>query len=126
MNISQIRYKNAQYLAELAGGVGAVAEKLGKSQPQVSHLLAETPVKNIGNKIAGQFEEAFNKPEGWLSDLHPELWGEVPEADNATGAIDGLREEAISFARIFQTLPREQRTILVNTAQAFIDLVKHK
>jgi len=124
MNISQIRYKNAQYLAELAGGIGAVAEKLGKAQPQISHLLAETPVKNIGNKIALQFEEAFNKPVGWLSDLHPELWGEVPEADNATGAIDGLTEEAISFARIFQTLPREQRTILVNTAQAFIDSAK--
>ena len=126
MNISQIRYKNAQHLAKLAGGIGTVAEKLGKAQPQVSHLLAETPVKNIGNKIARQFEEAFNKPNGWLDNLHPELWGEVPEVENAAGAIDGLTEEAISFARVFQTLPREQRTVLVNTAQAFIDSAKCK
>ncbi|MDF1583630.1 MAG: LysR family transcriptional regulator [Methyloprofundus sp.] len=126
MNISQIRYKNAQYLAELAGGISAVAEKLGKAQPQVSHLLAENPVKNIGNKIARQFEEAFNKPEGWLDNLHPELLGEVPEVDNAKDAIDGLTEEAISFARIFQTLPQEQRAVLINTAEAFIDSAKYK
>ena len=48
MNISEIRLKNARDLAA-PGGISAMAERLGKSQPQVSHLMGDNPIKNIGN-----------------------------------------------------------------------------
>ena len=70
MNISEIRLENARQLANSIGGVVAMSERLGKSQPQVSHFIGGKPVKNIGNKIARQIEEAFNKENGWLDNLH--------------------------------------------------------
>lgn len=74
MDTNEIRRKNAHYLSELTGGITAFAEKLDKSQPQISHLIGDKPVKNIGAKIARQIEAAFNKPHGWLDHPHPELW----------------------------------------------------
>ncbi|MBT3812130.1 MAG: hypothetical protein HOF98_04845 [Gammaproteobacteria bacterium] len=70
MNISEIRLVNARQLATSIGGVVAMSGRLGKSQPQVSHLIGDKPVKNIGNKIARQIEEAFNKENGWLDNSH--------------------------------------------------------
>jgi len=72
MNISEIRLENARYLANSIGGVVAMAERLGKSQPQVSHFIGGNPVKNIGNKIARQIEEAFDKENGWLDNCYTE------------------------------------------------------
>jgi len=72
MNISEIRLENARYLANSIGGVVAMSVKLGKSQPQVSHFIGGNPVKNIGNKIARQIEEAFDKENGWLDNCHTE------------------------------------------------------
>ena len=70
MNISDIRRDNAQQLANSIGGVVAMSERLGKSQPQVSHLIGQKAHKNIGNLIARQIESAFNKDSGWLDVQH--------------------------------------------------------
>lgn len=75
MDISEIRYKNAKYLVDSVGGVTAAAEKMDKSQSQLSHIAGEKPIKNIGKKIARQFEQIFNKPKDWLDHPHPEYWG---------------------------------------------------
>lgn len=57
-------------LAKSIGGISAMAERLGKSQSQISQLIGSAPVKDIGHKIAAEAEKAFNKPEGWLDHLH--------------------------------------------------------
>lgn len=130
MDITEIRYKNARYLAELVGGINAVADKLGKGQPQISHLLADKPVKNIGNKIARQFEVAFHKPKDWLDHSHPELWGGLLIEENkeaiktAQIVTEDLTPEALEFAKLWQELPSDQRAVLSNTAQAFMDSTK--
>ena len=72
MNISEIRLENARYLANSVGGVVAMSVRLGKSQPQVSHFIGGNPIKNIGNRIARQIEEAFDKENGWLDNCHTE------------------------------------------------------
>ncbi|NOR81208.1 MAG: hypothetical protein GQ529_10325 [Methyloprofundus sp.] len=72
MNISEIRLENARYLANSIGGVVAMSVRLGKSQPQVSHFIGGNPIKNIGNRIARQIEEAFDKENGWLDNCHTE------------------------------------------------------
>ena len=123
MNIYEIRYKNARYLADLAGGINAVAEKMDKAQPQISHLLADKPIKNIGSKIARQFEMAFNKPKDWLDHSHPDLWGleaKEEKAEYTAQTFGGLSNEAIEFAKIWQELCPEQRAVISSTAQAFI------
>lgn len=71
MDNAQIRYRNIRYLIELNGGLNSggltrVAERLGKSQGQVSHFAGENPIKNIGNKVARDIETAFDKPRGWM------------------------------------------------------------
>ena len=84
MNISEIRLENARQLATSIGGVVAMSERLGKSQPQVSHLIGGKPVKNIGNKIARQIEAAFNKENGWLDNSHKKSSDKAHEAASNT------------------------------------------
>jgi len=70
MNVKEIRKINMRALARSIGGISAMAECLGKSQSQISHLIGSSPIKNIGDRIAGQVEVAFNKPAGWLDKEH--------------------------------------------------------
>lgn len=89
MDINEIRRKNAHYLSESVGGITAFADKLDKSQPQISHLIGDKPIKNIGPKIARQIEKAFNKAHGWLDHPHPELWG---------GEVTGFHDRPANIA----------------------------
>lgn len=75
--ISQIRYAKARQLIDDCGTQRVFAEIIGKSQSQVGQFAGENPVKNIGNKIAREIEQAFNKPEGWL---------DTADADTTTAA----------------------------------------
>jgi SOS-response transcriptional repressor LexA len=70
MNIKVIRRENLRTLAKLAGGITHLADKLNKTQSQISHLIGKKPIKNIGDKIAAEAEVAFNKPLGWLDHPH--------------------------------------------------------
>lgn len=66
MDSKSIRYKNTRLLVERVGGVSSFAEKIGKGQSQTSQFAGTNPIKGIGNKVAREIEEAFDKPHGWL------------------------------------------------------------
>lgn len=70
MDSKTIRYQNTRYLVEIAGGVSNFAEKIGKGQSQASQFAGTNPIKGIGNKVAREIEEAFEKPHGWLDIPH--------------------------------------------------------
>lgn len=70
MNVKDIRRKNLRAIARSVGGVTQLAERLGKSQSQISHLIGTNPVKNIGDRFAAEVEKAFEKPHGWLDHEH--------------------------------------------------------
>lgn len=70
MLISEIRRDNARALAAQTGTPADFARKLGMGDSQVSQLIGENPVKNIGNIIARRIEEAFGKEKGWMDTLH--------------------------------------------------------
>jgi len=70
MNVKDIRRKNLRSLARAVGGVTELAEQLERSQSQISHLIGTNPVKNIGDRLATHVEKVFNKPHGWLDQLH--------------------------------------------------------
>ncbi len=70
MDSKTIRYNNTRFLVEQVGGVSNFAEKLSKGQSQTSQFAGSSPIKGIGNKVAREIEDAFNKPHGWLDIIH--------------------------------------------------------
>jgi len=70
MNVKIIRRENLRALAHDLGSITALAEFLGKSQSQMSRLIGRHPIKNIGDKLAAEIEQAFTKPSGWLDWRH--------------------------------------------------------
>lgn len=70
MYIKDVRRENMRALAQKEGGITYLAQKLSKSQSQISQLIGKSPSKNIGDKIAAQIEDTFNKPRGWMDILH--------------------------------------------------------
>ncbi|MDV7526345.1 S24 family peptidase [Acinetobacter baumannii] len=73
MDSKSIRYLNTRILVEEVGGVSNFAEKINKGQSQTSQFAGTNPIKGIGNKVAREIEEAFNKPHGWLDQVHEKL-----------------------------------------------------
>ncbi len=77
MDVKEIRHRNVRTLVKkleldanrggkYAGGLVMLAEMLGKSVAQVSRFAAEKPSTRIGDRIARQIEEAFQKEHGWM------------------------------------------------------------
>jgi PAS domain S-box-containing protein len=77
LDIKQVRHRNVRLLvAQLgeeaerqgrrSGGMVMLAEMLGKSVAQVSRFAAEKPVTRIGDRIAREIEQAFEKEHGWM------------------------------------------------------------
>lgn len=70
MNVKDIRRKNLRKLARSVGGITDLSERLDRSQSQISHLIGNSPIKNIGDRLASHIESVFNKPHGWLDHEH--------------------------------------------------------
>ncbi|WP_010598374.1 S24 family peptidase [Rickettsiella massiliensis] len=70
MNVKDIRRKNLRNLARTVGGITDLSERLDRSQSQISHLIGNSPIKNIGDRLASHIEQVFNKPHGWLDHEH--------------------------------------------------------
>lgn len=86
MNVKDIRRQNLRALARIVGGVSKLAERLEKSQSQISHLIGTNPVKNIGDKFAAHVERIFNKPYGWLDQMHAGEEGAIYQLNTAAQA----------------------------------------
>ncbi|MCU8386668.1 LexA family protein [Vibrio navarrensis] len=66
----EIRVDNARYLAKLAGGTSAFANKIDRSSTQASRFMGTNPTTAIGPKMARHIESCFDKPDGWLDVDH--------------------------------------------------------
>ncbi|HDZ3692801.1 TPA: hypothetical protein RSW60_000081 [Vibrio cholerae] len=66
----EIRVDNARYLAKLAGGTSAFANKIDRSSTQASRFMGSNPTTAIGPKMARHIETCFGKPDGWLDVNH--------------------------------------------------------
>lgn len=71
MNVKEIRRINLRALSRSVGGITQLADRLGKSQSQISHLIGTNPIKNIGDRFAAEVEKTFSKPNGWMDHEHP-------------------------------------------------------
>lgn len=123
MDISEIRLKNARYLAESVGGVSAFAEKVGKGQPQMSSVIGAKPIKNIGSRLARDLEAQFKKPKGWLDNVHDGITTTITTINEmGTSPKYDLSDDSIEIARLLQTLPKDQQAIVLSTITTLIDL----
>ena len=115
----EIRRTNARYLSDSVGGVTAFAEKLEKSQSQMSQVIGQKPIKNIGARLARQIESTFCKPNGWLDNVHFDKSGIASPTLSQT-VITGLTPSTVEFARIYQQLSPDKQKLLSDTAKAFL------
>jgi PAS domain S-box-containing protein len=87
LDIKEIRHRNVRMLLETIGRDGSrggkrfgsltvLAELLGKSPAQVSRFAAEKPRTHIGDRIAREIEEVFEKEHGWMDHAQ---WGSSAE-----------------------------------------------
>ncbi|AVL70846.1 helix-turn-helix transcriptional regulator [Oligella urethralis] len=76
MDINEIRRINLQTLANQSGGVGKLAEKLGKDQSQVSQWIVGSINSATGKRrgmradTCREIEKVMNKPRNWLDQDH--------------------------------------------------------
>jgi PAS domain S-box-containing protein len=77
LDIKEVRHRNIRSLilqlgneaglrGRRSGGMVMLAEMLGKSVAQVSRFASENPTTRIGDRIAREIEEAFQKEHGWM------------------------------------------------------------
>lgn len=82
MDINLIRRFNLWVTAHPNGysdqGVKLLAEKTGKSDQRIRHLIGKSALsqtaKNIGTTSARDFEKALNLPSGWMDHVHADFW----------------------------------------------------
>lgn len=104
-----IRWRNFRDLiGSKKGAVTAAAERLGKTQGQVSHFGGKTPIKNIGDDIATEIERAWGKPLGWLDQVPRD--GTVNERSDQVRAASQIHDlDAANLARALYWLDAEER-----------------
>ncbi|OUY07024.1 hypothetical protein [Acinetobacter populi] len=105
MDSKSIRYQNTRLLVDSVGGVSNFADKIGKGQSQTSQFAGTNPIKGIGNKVAREIEDAFEKPYGWLDILHTDV-NEL--SANFNSSLSNIQDEVTNenkeFLRLINTL----------------------
>jgi hypothetical protein len=81
MPVEEVRLWNLRYLADREGGVTRFAERIGRSQSQVSQLIGKTPSKVLERKLAREIEKACAMPSGWLDGMHVTDWIAIRRPD---------------------------------------------
>jgi hypothetical protein len=75
--LSEIRRDNLRTIAKDLGGASVLADKTGKSEGQISHLIGKNAKKPIRVRIARQLEDKLGLPAGYLDRVHglnDKLW----------------------------------------------------
>ncbi len=102
MDISEIRRANLNSLIREAGSRQLFIEKTGKSDAQISQLLSDGKnSRNVGNRLAREFEELMGKEKGWMDTFHPltfVLHKRASEVREQTGNYGLSDEEALEIA----------------------------
>ena len=130
VDIKEIRYRNARYLASKhnpKAPQSGFADLLKRSSSQINQIIGAKAVKPIGNKIAREIETACDQPPGWLDQPHRALWeGEnlnlqevdlelyaeaaqmVTEYNMTTGRRTSRRQFFTDVERVYYELVRDE------------------
>lgn len=104
MKREEIRRQNARALASRVGGPAEFARKVGMEGAQVTHIIGDKPIRNIGNTVAPRIEDAFELPRGWLDVEHDAM-----ELDS---------EEIAELVRMYRSLDQHGRATVMTVAKS--------
>lgn len=100
--IYDIRLENTRAAAERIGGQARLADRLGMSRQQVSHIIGAKTYKNIGGRLARRIEVGLQLPVGDLDqdrDMQPKELS--PPTDTITiGPVPGTHDQKPGVAMI--------------------------
>ena len=124
MDAAQIRRENLRLLAKQLGGQARLAEKLGKSEAQISALFSDNQQakRNIGTRLARQIEQRLGKPHGWLDHQQKEDYFDQDLLIKSVELVEGaLRAERLEVspekrARLYFEALKRLRAGLVDSA----------
>jgi hypothetical protein len=125
-----IRRWNARALADKLGGVSRFAEKLGRAQAQMSHIIGKNPVKMIESKQARHIESACGMVEGWLDVPHVTDWLAIERRDWAAALRAFLASNGITVESSEpESLPEVEvmtlfRSMSVTNRRKLIDIAR--
>lgn len=68
--LSEVRRDNLRTIAKDLGGASVLAEKTGKSEGQISHLIGRNAKKPIRVRLARQIEDKLGLAAGYLDRVH--------------------------------------------------------
>lgn len=125
MDSKTIRYNNTRILVDEVGGVSNFANRINKGQSQTSQFAGTTPIKGIGNKVAREIEDAFNKPHGWLDVIHQEDSNLTSHNLNTLSSdVDKKELEALFKSLIVLDSQGKLSKDLIKALMAIINLAK--
>jgi hypothetical protein len=68
--LSEVRRENLRTIAKDLGGAKVLAEKTGKTEGQISHLIGKNATKPVRVRIARQIEDKLGLAQGYLDRVH--------------------------------------------------------
>lgn len=93
MDISEIRQNNLKALIDEVGGRQEFIRRSGKAEAQIGQLLSNAPSsRNVGTRLAREFEEKFSKPKGWMDQPHGYSIGNPADTN-----VHSIREKSSGY-----------------------------
>jgi len=131
----EVRVWNMRFLAEELGGVSKFAEKLERSQSQISQLIGKNPNKTVERRLARIVEQKCRRPSGWLDAPHVTDWLKIERTDWRAGLRRSLLQYGISIDAAptrneeaelelctrFRLLDEKDQTRLLDIARVFVE-----
>lgn len=125
--IEDVRRDNLKRLRHEVGSVGDLAEKLGKSQSQVSQWLnasthsSSGKARTISSGSCREIEKAFGRPEGWMDIDHTPLT--VAETSEASALRAMLIDASadIRLLSVYRLANSDQREIIDSAVRLVIE-----
>lgn len=116
--IEDVRRRNLAALREQIGSVAELAERIGKSQSQVSQWLnasthsSSGKPRTISSGSCREIEKAFKKPDGWMDVEHVDL--EVVQSSEASDLRRMLSEASadIRLLSVYRLANDDERKLI--------------
>lgn len=128
--IDAVRRWNARYLADQMGGVMRFAERIGRSQSQVSQVIGKRPIKKLERVFCAHIETEFGLSPGWLdvphlrewAVIHDKVWADALRVELAAAGVSldvsgQMTEHESEILTIYNLLPPPSRLLLLEIAR---------
>ena len=125
--IEDVRRDNLRRLRDELGGVQALADRIGKGQPQVSqwlnastHSVTGKP-RTISSASCREIERALGKPDGWMDAEHIPLT--LVQSNEATTLRKILAEASaeVRLVSVYNLANADQRELIDSAVRLVIE-----